>query len=39
VGVDTNNFYPYSLDDVEEKMKTLKAIVDYRKPPEPPLNA
>ena len=39
VGVDTNNFYPYSLDDVEEKMKTLKAIVDYRKPPESPMNA
>jgi len=23
VGVDTNNFYPYSFDDVSEKMKTL----------------
>jgi calcineurin-like phosphoesterase family protein len=31
VGVDTNDFYPYSLDDVENKMKTLKPIVDFRK--------
>jgi calcineurin-like phosphoesterase family protein len=31
VGVDTNKFYPYSLDDVERKMSTLKPIVDYRK--------
>jgi calcineurin-like phosphoesterase family protein len=31
VGVDTNNFYPYSLDEVAQKMKTLKPIVDYRK--------
>jgi calcineurin-like phosphoesterase family protein len=31
VGVDTNNFFPYSLDDVEKKMKTLKPIVDYRR--------
>jgi len=30
-GVDTNNFFPYSLDDVERKMKTLKPIVDYRR--------
>jgi len=30
VGVDTNDFYPYSLDDVEKKMKNLKPIVDYR---------
>ena len=30
VGVDTNNFYPYSLKDIENKMKTLKPIVDYR---------
>ena len=29
-GVDTNNFYPYSLNDVEGKMKTLKPIVDFR---------
>lgn len=31
VGVDTNNFYPYSLVEVEKKMKTLKPIVDYRR--------
>jgi calcineurin-like phosphoesterase family protein len=31
VGVDTNNFFPYSLDDIEKKMKTLKPIIDYRK--------
>jgi calcineurin-like phosphoesterase family protein len=31
VGVDTNNFYPYSLTDIENKMKTLKPIVDYRR--------
>ena len=30
VGVDTNDFYPYSLEDVEHKMKKLKPIVDYR---------
>lgn len=30
IGVDTNNFFPYSLDDVEKKMKTLKPLVDYR---------
>ena len=29
VGVDTNNFYLYSLEDVAEKMKTLSPIVDY----------
>jgi calcineurin-like phosphoesterase family protein len=28
VGVDTNNFYPYSFDDVVEKMKTLKKDVE-----------
>ena len=32
-GVDTNNFYPYSLDDVKAKMATLTPIVDYRRPP------
>ena len=31
VGVDTNDFYPYSLLDVKEKMATLKPIVDYSK--------
>jgi calcineurin-like phosphoesterase family protein len=31
-GTDTNNFYPYSLDDVCKKMATLKPIVDFRKP-------
>jgi calcineurin-like phosphoesterase family protein len=31
IGVDTNNFFPYSLDDIEKKMKTLKPIVDFRK--------
>lgn len=31
IGVDTNNFYPYSLEDVEKKMKSLKPIVDFRK--------
>jgi calcineurin-like phosphoesterase family protein len=31
IGVDTNNFYPYSLEDVKEKMKTLSPIVDFRK--------
>jgi calcineurin-like phosphoesterase family protein len=31
-GMDTNNFYPYSLDDVCKKMSTLKPIVDFRKP-------
>ena len=30
VGVDTNNFFPYSLNDVEKKMSTLMPIVDYR---------
>jgi calcineurin-like phosphoesterase family protein len=30
VGVDTNDFYPYSLEDVEHKMSKLKPIVDYR---------
>jgi calcineurin-like phosphoesterase family protein len=33
VGQDTHNFYPYSLKEVEEKMKTLKPIVDFRKKP------
>ena len=32
VGVDTHDYYPYSLDEVENKMKTLTPIVDYRKP-------
>lgn len=31
VGVDCNNYYPFSLDDIEEKMKTLTPIVDFRK--------
>lgn len=31
VGVDTNNFYPYSLHQVTEIMSSLKPIVDYRK--------
>jgi len=31
VGVDTNNFYPYSLEDIANKMSTLKPIVDYSK--------
>jgi calcineurin-like phosphoesterase family protein len=31
VGVDTNNFFPYSLNDVDNKMKTLKPIVDLRR--------
>ena len=31
VGIDTNNFFPYSLDDVGKKMETLKPIVDFRK--------
>jgi calcineurin-like phosphoesterase family protein len=31
VGIDTNNFFPYSLEDIEKKMKTLKPIVDFRK--------
>lgn len=30
VGIDTNNFYPYSLDQIAEKMKTLIPIHDYR---------
>jgi len=30
VGVDTNNFYPYSLEDVEKRMAKLKPIVDFR---------
>lgn len=34
VGTDTNNFYPYSLDDIEKKMRTLKPIVDFRRPKE-----
>jgi calcineurin-like phosphoesterase family protein len=31
VGVDCWDFAPVSLGQVEEKMKTLKPIVDYRK--------
>ena len=31
IGVDTNKFYPYSLDDIKEKMETIKPIVDFRK--------
>lgn len=31
VGTDTNNFYPYSLKEVEKRMSTLKPIVDFRK--------
>jgi len=31
VGVDTHHFYPWSLDEVAEKMKTLMPIVDYSK--------
>ncbi len=30
VGVDCNDYYPFSLDQIIEKMKTLKPIVDYR---------
>jgi calcineurin-like phosphoesterase family protein len=30
-GTDTNNFYPYSLEDVTKKMKTLFPIIDFRK--------
>lgn len=30
VGVDTNNYFPYSLEEVEKKMATLKPIVDFR---------
>ena len=30
VGVDCWNFYPVSLDQVKEKMATLKPIVDFR---------
>ncbi len=30
IGVDTNNFYPYSLDEIETKMRSLKPIIDYR---------
>ena len=30
-GTDTNNFYPYSLEDVVEKMAALNPIVDFRK--------
>jgi calcineurin-like phosphoesterase family protein len=29
-GMDTNNFYPYSLKDVKSKMSKLKPIVDFR---------
>lgn len=31
VGVDTHNFKPWHIDEVAEKMKTLKPIVDYSK--------
>ena len=31
VGVDTHNFYPWSLDEVAEKMAPLSPIVDYSK--------
>jgi calcineurin-like phosphoesterase family protein len=31
VGQDTHNFYPYSLDEICDKMETLKPIVDFRK--------
>jgi len=31
IGVDTNNYFPYSLNQIETKMKTLKPIIDYRK--------
>jgi calcineurin-like phosphoesterase family protein len=31
IGCDTNNYFPYSLDDVEKKMQTLNPIVDFRK--------
>jgi calcineurin-like phosphoesterase family protein len=31
VGVDCNNYYPFSLEDVAKKMKNLKPIVDFRK--------
>lgn len=31
IGVDTHNFYPWSLEEVEEKMNTLSPIVDYSK--------
>jgi calcineurin-like phosphoesterase family protein len=30
VGVDTHNFFPYSLEEVCEKMSTLKPIIDLR---------
>lgn len=30
VGVDTHDFYPYSLDEIQEKMATLLPVVDYR---------
>ena len=35
IGTDTNNFYPYSLEDVTKKMALLKPIVDFRKSKEP----
>ena len=31
IGVDCNNFYPFSLDDISKKMATLEPIVDFRK--------
>jgi len=34
VGVDCNNYYPFSLQDIAEKMKTLFPIVDFRKQKE-----
>lgn len=31
IGVDSHNFYPWSLDEISEKMATLKPIVNYSK--------
>jgi calcineurin-like phosphoesterase family protein len=31
VGIDSNNFFPYSLADIETKMSALKPILDFRK--------
>ena len=31
VGVDCNNYYPFSLDEIIVKMKTLSPIVDFRR--------
>jgi calcineurin-like phosphoesterase family protein len=30
VGVDTHNFFPYSMTEISEKMATLKPVVDFR---------